>query len=78
MIKMKLYLLKPQASTVFLKVGHPRILFCLISVFFKKTLFFTAVYHVKNVHPVSGAGIQTHNLWNASLLQQPLDVSNSF
>ena len=27
----------------------------------------------KNVHPVSGAGIQTHNLLIMSLLLQPLD-----
>ena len=25
--------------------------------------------NVKNVHPVNGAGIQTHDLWNMSLLQ---------
>ena len=28
---------------------------------------------MKNVHPVYGAGIQTHNLWNMSLLPWPLD-----
>ena len=27
----------------------------------------------KNVHPVYGARIQTHNLWNMSLLPYPLD-----
>ena len=27
----------------------------------------------KNVHPVSSAGIQTHNLLITSLLSQPLD-----
>ena len=27
----------------------------------------------KNVHPVNSTGIQTHNLWNMSLLPLPLD-----
>ena len=27
----------------------------------------------KNVHPVDGAGIQTHSLWNISCHQYPLD-----
>ena len=27
----------------------------------------------KNVHPVYGAGIRSHDLWNMSLLPQPLD-----
>jgi len=27
----------------------------------------------KNDHPVYGARIQTHDLWNMSLLPQPLD-----
>ena len=41
------------------------IYFCL----FKQTFnnFLQQIY-VKNVHPVSDAGIQTHNLWNMSLL----------
>ena len=29
--------------------------------------------HVKNIHPVHGAGIRTHDLCNMSLLPQPLD-----
>ena len=29
--------------------------------------------NVKNVHPVYGAGIRTHNLQNMSLLPLPLD-----
>ena len=27
----------------------------------------------KNVHPVYGAGIRTHDLWNVSLFPLPLD-----
>ena len=27
----------------------------------------------KNVHPVFGAGIRTHDLWNTSLFPLPLD-----
>ena len=34
----------------------------------KYTLQFLQQINVKNVHPVNGAGIQTHNLWNMSLL----------
>ena len=28
---------------------------------------------MKNVHPIYGAGIRTHDLWNVSLFPQPLD-----
>ena len=35
---------------------------------FKQTLQFLQQYNVKNVHQVSGAGIQTYDLMNASLL----------
>ena len=40
--------------------------------------------YVKNVHPVYGAEIRTHDLWNTSLFPLPLDYeafiisSNSF
>ena len=30
----------------------------------------------KNVHPVYGAGIRTHDLWNMSLLPKPLDLGS--
>ena len=30
--------------------------------------------NVKNVHPVYGAGIRTHDLWDMSHLQTPLDL----
>ena len=35
---------------------------------FKQTLQFLQQINVKNVHPVYGAVIQTHDLWNVSLL----------
>ena len=53
-------------TNFFLKMGHPRPLFRLFSVFFKQTLQF--LQYVKNVHPVYGAGIRTHDLQNMSLL----------
>ena len=37
------------------------------------TIFCKKYKYVKNVHPVYGAGIRTHDLWNVSLLPQPLD-----
>ena len=49
-------------------MGQPRPLFHLILVFFKQTsLQFLQQIYVKNVHPVYGAGIQTHDLQNVSL-----------
>ena len=35
---------------------------------FKHTLQFLQQINVKNVHPGYNAGIQTHDLWNMSLL----------
>ena len=40
---------------------------------FKQTLQCLQPNNVKNVHPVSGAGIQPYNPLNVSLLPQPLD-----
>ena len=40
--------------------------------FYNQTLQFLKQIHVKNGHPVYGAGIQTHNLLNATLLPYPL------
>ena len=37
------------------------------------TIFITNRYMGRNVHPVYGAGILTHNLQNTSLLPKPLD-----
>ena len=43
-------------------MGHPQPLFRLFSVFFKQTIQFLQQMNVKkyHVHPVSGAGIRTH------------------
>ena len=53
-------------------MGHPRPLFRLFSSFQANIIFLQQIY-VKNVHPVYGAGTQTHDLQNMSLLQLPLD-----
>ena len=42
--------------------------FLFIFVFFKQTLQFLQQINVKDVHPVSGTGILTHNLQIKSLL----------
>ena len=41
-----------------------------ISLFFKQTIQFLQQINVKkcHVHPVSGTGIRTHDLWNLSFL----------
>ena len=53
----------------FFKMGQSRPLFLFIFGLFKQTLLqFLQQINVKNVHPVSGAGIQTHNLLITSLL----------
>ena len=49
-------------------MGHPRPLFFVYFRRFEKTLQFFQQINVKNVHPVWGAGIRTHNLSNMSLL----------
>ena len=51
---------------------QPWPLFRLFSVFSNKHYHFRQI-NVKNVHPVSGARIRTHNLLVTSLLPQPLD-----
>ena len=54
-------------------MGPPWPLFNL-SFLFKQTLKFFTLIHVKNFHPVYGAGIQTHNFQNmTSRLPEPLD-----
>ena len=52
----------------FFKKGHPRPLLLFIFGHFKQKLPFLKHINVKNVHPVYGAGIRTHNLWNMILL----------
>ena len=54
-------------------MSHPRPHFSLNSVFSSKKHNFLQETNVKNVKPVSCAGIRTHNLLNTSLLPQPLD-----
>ena len=49
-------------------MGHPRTLSPLFLVFSNKQYKFLHQINVKNVHTVSGAGIQTHNLLIMSLL----------
>ena len=51
----------------FLKMGQPRPLFRLFLVFSNKHYNFYNKYMWKNVHPVYGPGIRTHELWNMSL-----------
>ena len=62
------------AYLVFLKWTNPGLLYCLFSVISNKHNYnFYNKYMWKNVHLEYDAGIQTHNLPNMSLLQQPLD-----
>ena len=55
--------------SLFFKMRHPRPLFRLFSVFFKQTSkqFYNKLMW-KNVQPVYGTGIRTHDLQNMSLL----------
>ena len=64
------FLTLQQKQHCFLKNGPSRPLFRLFSVFFKQTIQFQQQINVKKcqVHPVSGAGIRTHDLWIVSLL----------
>ena len=61
---------KDSKSFFFLKkMGHPRPLFRLFSVFQQTIQFLQQIYVKKcHVHPVSGAGIRTLDLWNVSRL----------
>ena len=56
-----------------IKMGHLWPLFCLFLAFSNKQYNFYHKSMWKNVHPVYGARIRTHNLWNMSLLPQSLD-----
>ena len=53
--------------------ANPSLFFCLFSVFSNKQYNFYNKYMWKNVHPVYGAGIWTHDLQNVSLFSSPLD-----
>ena len=59
--------LRSTESFFFKKMGQPRPLFRLFSVFSNKHYNFYNKYMWKNVHPVYGAGIRTHDLRNVSL-----------
>ena len=48
------------------KMGQPRPRFRYFGLFKQTSLHFLQQIYVKNVHPVNGAGIRTHNLWNKS------------
>ena len=53
-------------------MGHPGLFFIYFCLF-KQALQFLQQIYEKNVHPVYGAGIQTHNLQDMSLLPSPLE-----
>ena len=55
-------------GTFFSKMGQPRPLSFIFGLFKQILLQFLQQINVKNVHPVSGAGIRTHNLLITSLL----------
>ena len=57
------------------KMGHPG-LFLFIFRLFQTIFTILQQIYVKNVHPIYGAGIRTHDLQNMSLLPQPLDQSS--
>ena len=56
-------------------MGQPRPLFNLFSSFLH-TLQSLQQINEKNVHPVHGDGIRTHDLWNTSLL--PPEIKESY
>ena len=51
----------------FKKWANTRLVFIYFRLF-KQTIQFLQQLNVKNGRPVYGAGIQTHDLWNMSLL----------
>ena len=55
---------------IIFKWANPGICFHLFSVFFKQTSlqFLQQIYIRENFHPVYGAGIQTHDLWNMRII----------
>ena len=63
---------KDAKSLLFFNWTIPGLIFFYFRLF-KQTLLLLKEINVKNVHPVYGAGIQTHDLWNMSPLSQPLD-----
>ena len=64
----KLWMYPPTyIQMLLLKWANPGLFFIYFRLF-KHTLQFLQQINVKNVHLVYGAGIQTHDLWNMSLL----------
>ena len=58
------------ASCIIFKIGQPRPLL----VYFRSfQVLLQFLKQIKNIHPVYGARIQTHNLWNMSPFPEPLD-----
>ena len=57
-------------------MGQTRPLFRLLSVFSNKHYKFLQQIHVKNVHPVYGAGIRTHDwvVWGLQLLENLMQI----
>ena len=56
------------SNNFFVKNGPIPASFLFISSLFKQTIQFLQQINVKKVHPIYGAGIQTHNLFNMSHL----------
>ena len=50
----------------YLKLGQPRPIIVFIFGFFEQTIQFLQQINVKNVYPVYGAGIRTHDLSSMS------------
>ena len=69
----KLVFLNRTSKAFFKKMIQSRPLLLYIFGLFKQTKQFFQQMFVKNVHPLYGAGIRTHNLRKVSLLPQPLD-----
>ena len=66
-IKVSWYGSKLVYESFFLKMGQLRPLFHFF-IFSNTNMQFLQQINVNNVHPVYGARIQTHNLWNMRLL----------
>ena len=63
-----------QISTVFFKKwANPASFSFIFGLFKQKSLQFLQQINVKNIHPVYGTGIRTHDLRNASPFPLPLD-----
>ena len=69
MVSLTLYLSYHSYLSLWLVFCRGNVLLMMVLVFFSnQTIPFLQQISVKNVHLVSNAGIQTHNLFNLSLL----------